>query len=155
MKIKTLFAVGVSCLGSLWSIPMMAQQVTNVDIPLNVVIPANACTGQAIAFEGNSHAVINVTINNNSIHFQSHYNMHGVTGVGLTNGAKYLLVEAGGDTMNINGATPIEATINTDVGLIGAGQAPNMRLRIVSHITIDATGKVTAEFLKSSIVCQQ
>ena len=155
MITRAFFPIGLFCLAGLCSAPIMAEQLTNIDVPVNMVVPSNACTGQAIAFQGDSHTLINVSVNNNSVHFQSHLNVQGVAGVGLTDGAKYILADGSTFNINVNGAPPVEVQTNLDFSLIGRAQAPDMRLRLLFHTTVDAQGNVTADFVKASIVCQQ
>jgi hypothetical protein len=72
----------------------------------------------------------------------------------LVDGLKYNLVNGGSYNLNINGAQQMEMMMNSDYDLISQGSAPNLRVRLVVHFTIDSNGNPTAEFIKGSTVCK-
>ena len=158
MKLRTVFiTIGFALAGGSISAPLMADQFVNLDVPLSMVIPSNACTTQAIALNGPVHMSFSLTINNNSIHMHTHTNSQDVSGVGLVDGLRYnLVMGSNGDAnfINFTGAPPLEMQTNSDYDLIGQGSAPNMRMRLVTHTTVNANGTVAVEFVKGSIVCQ-
>jgi hypothetical protein len=155
MTIIKFLTIGLVSLGAMCSQTLMADPANQwLDIPVAMVIPSSTCTPQAIAFEGTSHTVTHVTITKNSFLLQIHMNMQNVTGTGLLDGSKYNLIEGNDMEMRMTGAGPFDAQMNMEFSLIGQGQAPNSRLRVVLHVTVDANGNTTADFVKGSLVCQ-
>lgn len=133
--------------------PMMAEQLVNTSAPVSMVA-TNLCNGQNIALQGATHLTWNMTTNNNSTHLQVHINAQGVSGIGMTDGARYILVDGTNIDNKITGALPLDMRTNVDFALIGNGAAANSRIRMMTHITVDAAGHVSLEFEKSSVVCQ-
>ncbi|HEY6185394.1 MAG TPA: hypothetical protein VIW67_24360 [Terriglobales bacterium] len=154
MKKGTFTVIGFALLAAISSVPLMADQWVNTEIPVGTVVAANACTNQAVAFQGTAHNTVNITINNNSFHAKMHLNMQNVSGTGLSDGAKYNVVDVSNLEINMSGLPPVETQSVVEFGLIGAGQAANMRIHMAVHITVNANGDVTAEFGKSDIICQ-
>jgi hypothetical protein len=155
MKKGTFFTVGVFVLGNIVCAPLMAERTVSLNSSVEMVIPSNACTSQPIALHGTVHMFINYTSNANSFHFEMHTNTQDVTGVGLVDGMKYNLVN--GSNINVNSNTnsgsQMEMMLNGEFDLIGQGSAPNQRARFVIHVTTDANGNVTADFVKGSTIC--
>jgi len=155
MTLRTVFlTIGFALLAGSISTPLLADQMINLDVPLSMVIPSDTCTTQAIALSGPVHLSYEMAINKNSIHIHSHSNTQGVSGIGLVDGLRYNLVMGSNVEINLNGTAPVELMTNTDFALIGQGQAANLRVRLVSHTTVNANGNITVEFVKGSIVCQ-
>ena len=155
MKLRTVFiTIGFALLGGVVSAPLMADQSisSNVDAPFNLVL-SSTCT-QAIALNGALHMTFSITVNDNSTHIHSHANSQDISGVGLVDGSRYTLIIGNNTEFNSNSALPMEMQTSNDFALVGQGSAPNMRVRVVSHITVNANGTVTVEFSKGSIVCQ-
>jgi len=132
---------------------MVAEQLANSSTPVSMVA-TNLCNGQNIALQGDTHFSWNLTSNDNSTHLQVHINAQGISGVGMTDGAKYILVNGTNIDTKMTGALPMDMRTNVDYALIGNGAAANSRIRMITHITIDATGHVSLEFEKSTVVCQ-
>ena len=155
MKLRTVFiTIGFALLGGVVSAPLMADQLisSNVDAPFSLVL-GSTCT-QAIALNGALHMTFSITANDNSTHIHSHANSQDISGVGLVDGSRYSLIMGNNTEINSNSALPMEMQTSNDFALVGQGSAPNMRVRVVSHITVNANGTVTVEFSKGSIVCQ-
>ena len=154
MKFGKFFSFGL-ILGGLCCAPLMADQWFNVDVPMNMLVTDNSCVGQNIAFQGNMHISWNVTTNKSTIHIQEHVNSQNITGVGLTDGSQYMLLDTYHMDNNIGGTLPIVLQTNMDFAFIGKGQAPNARVRVVAHTTVNGAGNLAVDFSKASLVCQQ
>ena len=148
--------MGFALLGGGVSAPLLADQLisSNVDAPLTLVVPSSTCTTQAIALNGPVHMTFSITVNNNSTHVHSHANSQDISGVGLVDGSRYTLIIGNNGEFNFNSALPMEMQTSNDFDLVGQGSAPNMHVRVVSHMTVNANGTVIVEFSKGSIVCQ-
>ena len=154
MTKRSFLAMGFMLFGGALAAPLMAEQLVQMDTPVEMVVSSNPCTNQAIALSGKVHVLMNITTNGNSVHIQIHTNTQDVTGTGLVDGLKYNLVNGGTYNININGAQQMEMMMNCDYDLISQGSAPNQRVRMMVHFTIDANGNPTAEFVKGSSVCK-
>src|ERR1043165_7272379 len=154
MKISTFTKFGAVLLGAFVSLPLMADQFINADVPIGIVVPTGICGNQSIAFGGTAHAFVNVTTNKNSLHIRLHLNVQDVSGISLIDGTKYNLVGAQDTEINASGMPPVEAQTNMDFGFIGQGPAPNSRLRFVIHTTVSANGGVSAEVVKAYVMCE-
>lgn len=152
MNLRRSFSIGLFVVASC-SAPMFADQLVNTSSPVSMVA-TNLCNGQNIALQGATHLTWNLSTNNNSTHVQIHINSQGVSGVGMTDGAKYILVNGTNIDTKMTGALPFDMRTNVDFALIGNGEAANSRIRMITHITVDAGGNVSLEFEKSTVVCQ-
>jgi hypothetical protein len=150
MKTTALF--GFLATMAAFSPSLLADQV-NITAPLSVVMFNSACSAQPMAFHGDAHMMFDVMTHQNSVRVSIHYNTQGVSGIGLNDGAKYLLLNATNSETNTTSGLPFVTDTNVEMGIIGQGSAPNMRLRSVLHTTVDANGRITAEFTKFSITC--
>jgi hypothetical protein len=131
-----------------------AAVVQNERVPLDMTI-FNQCTGDTIRFTGTIHFLAAATADGNGgfhIHFDD--NVSGVTGVGVPSGPTYHGV--GGDWFEANVRPPFPVVVTrTDVfGLISTGSAPNLMIKAVFHITINANGTMTSQVDKFSFTCR-
>lgn len=79
-------------------------------------------------------------------HVKLHANPQGVSATSTTGGANYRVNGAANAQANIGAAkgAASEGSIVVNLGLIGQGQAPNLRLHVNLHLTVNANGDVTA-----------
>jgi hypothetical protein len=158
MKLRTVcVAVGFALLQGVVSAPLLADQLitSNVTAPLSIVVQSGTCTTpQAIALSGQLHMSFSITTNNNATHIHSHANSQNISGIGLIDGSRYTLVIVNNGEFNFNGVPPLELQSSSDSDLISQGSTPNLHVRLISHMTVNANGDVTVEFLKGSIVCK-
>ena len=138
------------------SVPLMTQPVqaqdqtqtqpvkTNTTLDLdNVTVTVNGKTYQV---DGRLHAVFHVHKDNaGGFHLKGHLNGQGVTITG--NNTTYRGTGAANLSANVGAAkgAASEFTGVANIGLIGQGQAPNYRLHVNIHGTINANGQVTAQ----------
>ena len=125
----------------------MAQATTT---SANFILPIEATVatppGDAVQLAGNLHVRFQVTRDEDGgLHISAHANGQGISGV-ADDGTRYQGTGTGNFNANVRpldeGATEFTETLN--VGLIGQGQAPNYRLHITLHGTINANGDLTA-----------
>jgi hypothetical protein len=72
----------------------------------------------------------------------------------LTSGSTYLA--AGGQRESFNAdadEAPLNDTFTTMFNLVGQGSAPNFKEKAVVHLTINANGEATADFVHFSSEC--
>ena len=108
-----------------------------------------ACVGEPITMSGTLNMVSHVTIDaNGDFHAHININAQGITAVGQSGtiyrspGAFETFINASGTPPNLT--FPLENDFDLMISLIGPGQAPNARLTIQFHITINANGVTTA-----------
>jgi hypothetical protein len=119
-----------------------AAVIFNGDVPI-VASVVNECNGETVVLSGVGHEVIDQTVSTSgNLHFSTHFNGQGVSGVGLTTGAKYSLSNSVNEQETLAGAS--EETINQTYDVIGQGQVPNFVVHSLLHITVNANGTVTA-----------
>jgi hypothetical protein len=138
--------------------PSQAQSngAVSEQLPIEFTVEASACSGEGIAFKGTIHLVNHFTDRGDgTYHVNSHFNLVGVQGTGLTTGAKYV-VPASGSTVEHVVADGQFVFGNTDVNLvIGKGVLPNQVAVARLHYIVDADGTVKVETVNAHFKCQQ
>lgn len=132
-----------------------AEVVSNQSEPLDFssfVGCAAGGVGETVHLTGSLHVASTVTTDaSGGLHLTTHFNPQGVTGVGLTTGAKY---QGTGVTLsNFNLGAGLQVTQVNNFRLIGMGGAPNLSVHAVTVFTANANGVVTASFDKLSVTC--
>jgi hypothetical protein len=116
---------------------------TITPIPPNAVL-FDSCTGEGVHVTGTIHIVTAVTLDaTGGTHTEMHFNVQGVSGVGLSTGIQYRGIHTETYSSNSNGAS--EFTTRIDIHLISAGASSNLTIRdVLVHVTVNADGTVTA-----------
>jgi len=90
------------------------------------------------------------------LHLRMHTNIHG-SGVGLDTGNTWTYNSTYNFTVHygVFGAqpAPVDTTVHS-LKMIGQGSAPNWRLKMLGHRTINANGEITADFSFVDAVCR-
>ena len=127
----------------------------NIKVPVAGMVFEDICGEDLIHTAGNLHILMTFTENDNRIsggfHFQPQGakledrfgNVYSGTGVGRGHFS---------EPVDEDGA--VNFTSVDSFKLIGHGKAPNFLVQVVSHITINANGDVTAEFERVSEQCK-
>ena len=114
------------------------------------------CSGEDVHITGSEVVSATVTMTATRAHLVGHAQGH-LNGTGLTSGASYVANVKTDITSNID-IDPVtntgEATIIASGLLIGQGSIPNQVIETHTHVTIDASGNVTATFIDVRIACQ-
>ena len=132
-------------------------QNVSVDITgFSVFIPcANNGTGELVIFTGNLHVLISLTINNNKVSGDQHFQPQGLTGTGTVTGDKY---QATGVTQTMFSGSLVngqfETTFVNNFRIIGQGTGNNFLVQEIAHETINANGVVTVFFDNFSVNCK-
>jgi hypothetical protein len=123
---------------------------SNVTFPTSGVIPF-ACV-EPIAYSGQDHLVSRVTSDSSGGFYDAiHRNVH-VTGVGLITGTAYVLNAEQNINEHFVGASNFTA-ISDDV-FVASGSLPDLHVRIVQHMTIDANGNITSDTFDFNGYCR-
>jgi hypothetical protein len=145
MKPKSLFLLAV-IITLLVSSPGNAA-VTQVDIPVDTLIRVPCAVGGAgelVRLTGAAHMVFAVTQDaNGGLHIATHVNTVGLSGVGLTTGAKYQASQADSFASN-SGGTGNEFTFINNFLMTAPGGGNNVRVHAIIHGYLDANGNVIA-----------
>jgi hypothetical protein len=109
--------------------------------------------GEVVTGTGQSVTVTTVTSTPGG-GFQSHseFQYHG-TAVGETTGTHFTFNQAGTFGFGTNGTT-VTGTYVSNFQLISQGSAPNQRVQVTIHATIDSNGNVAVSFDNFKSVCQ-
>jgi hypothetical protein len=77
--------------------------VTKDNLKLDVSgVVTSPCTGEDIAFDGSTHIVTTTTETADGAIIKTHFNTQGVSGIGLSSGAKYQIVQVqNGDATDV------------------------------------------------------
>jgi hypothetical protein len=123
-------------------------------VSISVFAPClNKGQGDVINLSGKEHFLLIITADNNGgVHFISHINEQGVTGVSQTTGAKYH--GTGSSTSIITGRLGSTFIIQGIFHLIGQGTSTNLLVHQSFHITVNPDGTVRAFINNFSIKCK-
>jgi len=147
--ITLLLTAAVVCL-----IPASAEVTTNEIVPYSqeIYLP---CIGETVSLSGSSHIVSTVTIDaTGGIHLQSHAQLVGVSGTGLTSGDTYRAAGTEQNSENTNAPLPFTSSYVATFRLIGRGPGADFWLHQTIHLTINADGTVTADISNTSGSCK-
>jgi hypothetical protein len=131
--------------------PAQAQYGASTDrIPISDTF--FSCTGEGVLVQGTLHTVSH-TFNdaNGGFHTKFQFNLKG-QGEGALSGDKYVFHHVFNDHLNAS-TGPLNRTLTQTVKFIRQGSdkttpADDVNSRLVIHVTVNANGEVTTEFVK-------
>jgi hypothetical protein len=136
-----------------------AQTFTDTDrIPVSGTASGGDCNDEPVFFEGTLHTVAHTTIDENGgfhTKFQSNLKLQGE---GLSSGDKYIL----NDTFNFHRNSSTGADLNFTFTATGTSKiirqgsdttTEESNSRFVLHVTVNANGELTTDFLKFEETC--
>jgi hypothetical protein len=131
----------------------------NQDFPIAIdtFVPcANGGAGEVVALSGTIHEVFHVTINSNGgATIKILDNPQGVSGVGLTTGAKYRGTGVTQDIFSLSGNNgQYSETFINNFRVVGQGPGNNFLVHETFHITFNANGELTASVDNISTTCR-
>lgn len=126
-----------------------------ISLVVNVPCAVNGA-GEDVFLSGSLHDLFHITLDNTGgFHLSQSDNPQGVSGVGLTTGAKY---QATGITRSSAfEAAPVFPIVETFVNnfrIIGQGPDNNFLVHEDAHVTVNADGTLTSFHDNFSITCQ-
>ena len=127
--------------------PAFDAVTSTVKIPIEETYIGGAICGtpEAIQFTLREQLVLHETDDAaGCIHLLFVVNDKGTTGLGLTTGTKYHQTGATVETTHLTDSFPFVDTFIFVVNLVAAGRAPNYRLHVNAHVTVNANGELTA-----------
>ena len=123
-------------------------------IDIVVFVPcANGGAGELVELTGDLHDLFHITLNaRGGFRVVFHDNPQGISGTGLTTGAKY---QGTGVTRDSFGGTAgFEETSVNNFRIIGQGPGNNFLVHDNFHITVNANGTVTSFHDNFSVECK-
>jgi hypothetical protein len=136
--------------------PAVAGTSTQI-VPEDVtgMVFLNPCTGENIIItSGTLQLLVTTSDTTGGLHLVVHGNAQGVTATGESTGDMYRL--AGDFWIEENVAAngfPLVVQVVETHNVISAGSAPNFLVHLVSHLTINANGTVTAAMSSDTAEC--
>jgi hypothetical protein len=127
---------------------------TQFPIDIVVFVPcANGGAGEAVELSGTLHDLFHITFDS-AVGFHGRFldNPQGVTGTGLSTGAKYQGTGVTEDQFNAKVGE--EETFVNNFRIIGQGPGNNLLVHENFHFTVNANGQVTAFHDNFSVTCR-
>ncbi len=118
----------------------------------------NPCNGEPVEIEGHAHAVFDVTIGTDGkIHAVAMAFEFQGTGLNIVTGSKYRVVKRNFQQSNLDPArdefTFDERMAVTRLGEDGLPIADDFYMRLQAHVTISASGRIGANFVRPTFEC--
>ena len=123
-------------------VPAAFGQSTTNDVSFTGQPAANTCNGDSISLSGTFHSETIFSSNPNGTIHMSFNSTESATGIGTPSGAKYVVSDSAHQEVNSKTMAQ-EQYFSTKMKLISQGSAPNMSLRVTTHLVVDANGNVT------------
>ena len=123
-------------------------------IDYRVVVP---CSDEEIVvlLSGTLHTTFGARQDaNGGYHITSHSNWQGVTGVNEETGEVYHLLTGGSGTSNSSDGTPFTSNMVTNGAVVSAGNGIILYLHNIYHVTMNAQGEISAQFLYQTADCK-
>ena len=115
----------------------------------------NQCNADQVAFSGNMHVVNTLTTDaNGGTHLKTHTNYQNVTGTGTPSGITYNVRTVSNEVINDSDGPQYTATVISTVKLNAQGPALDFYLRLVLHVTVNASGQTTSSVQESNFECR-
>jgi hypothetical protein len=122
-----------------------------------VFVPcANGGAGELVELTGSLNFVFHSIFDQaGGMHLQLRSNLQGVSGVGMTTGAKYRASDSETFVFNVDADDAPEAnTTISSFHVIGQGKGNNFVLHEAAHFTVNANGDTTAQHDYFSVDCK-
>jgi hypothetical protein len=135
-----------SCLTVLAAVTMFGPPLAH-GATTNIVVPfpsptLNPCNGEQVNVSGNIHLTTGVsTDGSGGLHFRSHINNQGVSGIGELTGSRYQIPTTSNVSAYLGSARTMALTVNGR--FVAQGSTPNFNVRQMFHVAIDSNGVTT------------
>lgn len=136
--------------------PSLSASTTTTRTEINeTVVEFEPCAGENLEFQIRQQLVEHLTVDaNGTEHAHFVINDKGTSAVGLVTGRVWNQTGATKDHINVDGAGTGNETFTNSLNLIGRGQAPNVLVQEVFHITVNSRGVITVLFDKLRSLCR-
>jgi hypothetical protein len=129
--------------------PAGAAVVQNATVELTS-LRSEDCTGDVVQFDGRLHLV---ALDLGGGRLGGHLNYEQVTATALGDGTVYRAASADNFTVDL-GSAPAETSSSRTFLLVGSGPGDNLIVHVVTHVTANAAGEVTAEVDRFEMECR-
>ena len=154
-RLGSLLVLAASLLVAVAPTQAAATTIRNrTTVPFDVVVD-NPCTGEPVALSGAQRVIFHLVLDaRGGVH--AHFSLvpQQVRGVGLYSGTAYHAVGGGGN--NFTAAAddaPLVTSTRSTANLVSQGDSDNLLLQSTTHLTITATGAVTAVVNNMRLSC--
>ena len=115
----------------------------------------NTCWEETVVLAGSVHFQSVTLIDaDGGVHTSFHTNDNGdISGVGETSGIRYKVTGSDSLVVHKRGPAPVELTQISKFNVIAAGSASNLIARVNFHMTVNASGELTATVNTISFKC--
>jgi hypothetical protein len=133
-----------------------SQGATSEQFPVDFLVDTSTCGGDVIPVTGTLHTVNHFTVQEDgTYHGNSHFNLVGVKGVGLTTGEEYVIPSSGAVVENfVQSGQIVTGTVDINL-VIGKGKTPNQVALARIHYVISPEGEIKVEAINFHFKCQQ
>jgi hypothetical protein len=136
--------------------PVLNAVSSTQKIPIDeTYVGFGECTQEAILFTLREQLVLHETVDAaGGFHSVFVLNDKGTTGVGLTSGMRYHQTGATVESIHATEPDPFVDSFLFLLNLVAQGPAPDLRLHLNAHITVNANGELTALVENVRIECR-
>jgi hypothetical protein len=124
-----------------------ALGASSTDMPVHFLRSAD-CTGEVVEISGTVHMVNQSQADGSVI---GHFNYQDVSGAGLTSGIVYRVTAV--DHVRLRAPFPSSISSVQSFRLISQGAGSNLLVTVLYHITVNASGEVTASLDNLDMQC--
>ncbi len=135
------------------AVPARAAVQTNVSVPIALAVDI-PCAGETVILSGNLHVLFLLTADNaGGFLLKAHFQPQGISGVGMTTGAKYQGTGVTQEETHFK-SVPFEDTFVNNFKIIGQGPGNNLLMHENFHVTVNGNGIVTVVHDNISASCK-
>lgn len=124
-----------------------ALGATSTDMPVHFLRSAD-CTGEEVEISGTIHMMNQIQADGSVI---GHFNYQNVSGIGLTSGNAYRVSAV--DHVRLSAPFPSSISSVQSFRLISQGSESNLLVSVLYHITVNASGEMTASLDNLNMQC--
>ena len=137
--------------------PTAAAEATTFSEMFKIPITTGfiSCEGELVFLTGEVHVLIRRTIDAaDGVHSLTRANFSDVHGVGTESGALYIATDSSMEIFNGKIDAAREDTFERSFQLIAQGDLSNAQVHVIGHLTTNANGEVTVDFIHVDAGCQ-
>jgi hypothetical protein len=147
-------AVALAMFGLTIPTPTNAAVIVNNKVPITIIVSI-PCVPEIVILTGELHVLTSSEVDSNGgIHFKTHAQPQGISGVGLVTGVKYQGTGVTQRHTTDHSGPALETTFVNNFRIIGQGPDNNLLVHTTMHLTINANGELTANVLNSRSECK-
>ena len=115
-----------------------------------------SCEGEVVFLAGDAHILTHGTLDAaGGVHAVTRESFASVHGVGTESGALYVAADAGMEIFNGKPNAAREDTFERSFRLVAQGGPSDAYAHVIGHLTTNANGEVTIDFIRFQVECQR